>query len=544
MTNVRVLFVLSLWDTRSKVSSSLDDTGIENAEFYCYDIFYILETAVLSLSKSKYCALRQCPKILWLRKYKPEAEKTDESAQAHMEAGSEVGALARGIFGADVDVTDYSGDTIDLSKMIANTRAEMEKETPVICEASFQYEGLFCSVDILRRENGGWAVYEVKSAAHSDREVYYVDVAYQKYVLERCGVHVTGTCLVCLNSNYIYDGILRLRELFQITDVSGQIRDAYGKIGEKIRAAQSMLENTEEPEIDLSPSCRSPYRCSFWSYCTRHLPKPSVFDLYSMPLEQKFSLYRAGFAAFEDLEGSGCIVNEKQKRQIDFSLHDKEAFIDRQKIGAYLKKLFYPLFFLDFETVMPAVPKYVGTTPYAQIPFQYSLHYVEREGGEVKHREFLAEAGTAPRRAIAERLCEDIPPDVCVIAYNKSFECTRLKELAELFPDLSAHLLNIRDHIVDLLVPFQSGWYYNRAMGGSFSIKSVLPALFPDDPELDYHNLEDIHNGGEAMNAFPAMETMDPETLARTRKNLLKYCELDTYAMVKVWEKLKEAAGN
>ena len=131
---------------------------------------------------------------------------------------------------------------------------------------------------------------------------------------------------------------------------------------------------------------------------------------------------------------------------------------------------------------------------------------------------------------------------VCVTAYNKSFECSRLKELAETFPDLEEHLLDIRDNIVDLLVPFQSGWYYNRAMGGSFSIKSVLPALFPDDPALDYHNLEEIHHGGEAMAAFPAMEHMDNEQLERTRRNLLKYCELDTFAMVKVWERLREAA--
>ena len=127
-------------------------------------------------------------------------------------------------------------------------------------------------------------------------------------------------------------------------------------------------------------------------------------------------------------------------------------------------------------------------------------------------------------------------------AYNKSFECTRLKELAETFPNLAEHLLNIRDHIIDLLVPFQSGWYYNRAMGGSFSIKSVLPAIFPDDPDLDYHKLEGIHNGSEAMNAFAAMERMTPQERESTRQNLLKYCELDTYAMVKVWEELVRAA--
>ena len=132
--------------------------------------------------------------------------------------------------------------------------------------------------------------------------------------------------------------------------------------------------------------------------------------------------------------------------------------------------------------------------------------------------------------------------NVCVTAYKKSFECTRLKELAEAFPDLAEHLLNIQENIIDLLVPFQSGYYYNRAMGGSFSIKSVLPAIFPDDPELDYHNLEGVHNGGEAMTIFPKIQFMSPEEQKIARHNLLKYCELDTYAMVKVWEALVRAA--
>lgn len=153
-------------------------------------------------------------------------------------------------------------------------------------------------------------------------------------------------------------------------------------------------------------------------------------------------------------------------------------------------------------------------------------------------------SGEDPQRLIAESLCRDIPLDVCTTAYNKAFECTRLTELAESFPDLAEHLLNIRDHIIDLLVPFQSGWYYVPAMGGSFSIKSVLPALFPETPELDYHNLTgSVHNGGEAMNIFPKIKEMTTEEQFAARQSLLKYCELDTYAMVKVWQKLKEVSS-
>lgn len=202
----------------------------------------------------------------------------------------------------------------------------------------------------------------------------------------------------------------------------------------------------------------------------------------------------------------------------------------------------YPIYFLDFETTQSALPPYVGTKPYQQIPFQYSLHYTEAPGGELKHKEFLAESGIDPRKAIAESLCRNVPMNVCVTAYNKGFECGRLKELSAQFTDLAEHLLNIQDNVRDLLVPFQSGYYYNRTMGGSFSIKSVLPALFPDDPALDYHNLEGVHNGSEAMTVFPKIKDMSPEDAAETRKNLLEYCKLDTYAMVKVWGALTEAA--
>lgn len=223
---------------------------------------------------------------------------------------------------------------------------------------------------------------------------------------------------------------------------------------------------------------------------------------------------------------------------MEFELQDKGTYIEADNIRDFLNALSYPLYFLDFETMQLAIPPFPGTKPYQQIPFQYSLHYIENEGGELMHKEFLAVSGEDPRRVIAEALCRDIPMNVCVTAYNKAFECTRLKELAETFDDLAEHLLSIRDNIVDLLIPFQSGYYYNRAMGGSFSIKSVLPAIFPNDPELDYHNLDGVHNGSEAMSIFPKIQFMDEEEQEKARHNLLKYCELDTYAMVKVWQEL------
>ena len=497
---------------------------------------------MINLSKSKYCGLWQCPKIAWMRKYKPEELVIDEATQARMDAGNEVGDLAMGLFGDYVEVTAYNNYRIDLTQMIRNTEEEMAKGTPIICEASFDYNGLYCAVDILKKEGDGWAIYEVKSSTKDEKPIYLADVAYQKYVLEHCGVNVTGTYLVVLNNEYIFDGNLKLDELFKITDVSEEVANETGRIEYNLAIAEKILNNPEEPDIDLSPSCNDPYKCAFWNYCAKDVPSPSVFDLYRLAFKKKIEYYRKGMVTYEDLIFEPKIKNEKQIRQMEYYLQDKGTYVDKEAIREFLDTLSYPLYFLDFETMMPVIPKYIGTKPYQQITFQYSLHYIEEEGGELKHKEFLAESGPDPRRALAEQLCKDIPMNVCVTAYNKGFECRMIKELAEAFPDMADHLLNIRDNIKDLLDPFRGGYYYNKAMGGSFSIKSVLPAIFPDDPALDYHNLEDIHNGSEAMNIFPAIEFMEPEEKEKTRRNLLKYCELDTYAMVKVWEELTRVA--
>ena len=161
------------------------------------------------------------------------------------------------------------------------------------------------------------------------------------------------------------------------------------------------------------------------------------------------------------------------------------------------------------------------------------------EQKHLNHKEYLASPNTDPRRGLAERLVNDIPKNVCVLAYNMTFEKTVIKNLAALYPDLKDSLMSIHDNIKDLMIPFYNRDYYNKDMQGSYSIKYVLPALFKNDENLNYHNLDEIHNGSEAMNAFANMGKLPKDKQEKLRINLLKYCELDTYAMVKIWEKLK-----
>ena len=500
------------------------------------------------LSKSRYTSFCQCPKMLWLKTYRPELIPEDPSLQARFEKGNEVGELAKTLFGGFVDVTTKLEDgSLDLGTMIDNTREAIAKGTDVICEAAFSYDGNYCAVDILRRKGDGLAIYEVKSSTYSTEEKdtadrltkYAWDIAYQKWVLEHCGLKVTGTYLVRLNSNYVRHGDLDVNEIFHIKDMKETVDNEYLKVEQRVKAAREVLEG-DEPQRDIYKHCRNPYECGLFDYCVGGLPKPNVFDLYRMTFEKKCQLFREGKLSFEDLKDEK--LNEVQRMQVESFLKGEE-YVDSVAIKGYLEQLSYPLFFLDFETMQPILPEFDGTRPYQQILFQYSLHWVESIDGELHHTAYLGDSVTDPRRALTEQLCRDIPREACVTAYNKAFECARLNELAEAYPDLADHLLSISRNMVDLIDPFRGKMLYRPAMNGSFSIKKVLPALFPDDPEMDYANLEGtVHNGGDAMNIYPEIAKMTPEDAAAARDSLLKYCHLDTLAMVRIWQKLKEIA--
>jgi hypothetical protein len=208
-------------------------------------------------------------------------------------------------------------------------------------------------------------------------------------------------------------------------------------------------------------------------------------------------------------------------------------------IENFLGTISYPLYYLDFETYQQAIPEYDGIRPYMQIPFQYSLHIQDKQGGEPVHREFLAAAGTDPRPELVKRLCEDIPPDACVMAYNIAFEKSVIRQLAETYPAYQNHLMAVHENFVDLMKPFSTHAYYCKEFHGSYSIKAVLPALCPEDPELDYNALDGIHNGGEAMTAFATIAALPKAEVERIRTSLLAYCRLDTLAMAKILDALR-----
>ncbi|MEE3343597.1 MAG: DUF2779 domain-containing protein [Bacilli bacterium] len=484
------------------------------------------------LSKSKYCNAIQCPKILWLDKNKPQ-EKEDISNQSVLDNGTEVGIIAKDLFGPHIDI-EFS---TDLQKMINETNKALEKDNIIITEASFSYNNNFCSIDILKKNNNNYEIYEVKSSTEV-KDIYLDDISYQTYVLKKLGHNITKTCIVYINSDYERDGDLDLNKLFIIKDVTDISLSKQKEVEEKINYINDYMKTKEEPKDDIGIHCVTPYNCPFFKYCTKQLPANNIFNIKGMRSSTKFDLYHKGLYDYKDLLDED--INWKYKEQIEYSLYDKAPFINKNKIKDFLSTLSYPLYFLDFETYQQSIPQYDGIKPYMQIPFQYSLHYLEKENSKLMHKEFLASSGIDPRRTLAESLIKDIPKDTCVLAYNMMFEKMVIKNLANLYPDLTEHLMNIYYNIKDLMIPFKDRDYYTKEMDGSYSIKYVLPALFPNDPSLDYHNLDQVHNGQEAMSTYANLNNLSKKEQEEVRNNLLKYCELDTYAMVKIYKKLKE----
>lgn len=483
------------------------------------------------LSKSQYLRGLQCYKSLWLLTHRPELlSPSEESTKPIQKNGYEVGDLACELLpGGKMIPTDISlGEQISLTK-------EALGSADVIYEAAFSYDNVFIRADMLQKKNAGWELYEVKSAANMKDE-YYGDVAVQFYVIDNAGVSIKKTSLVHINSSYVRSGPLDLQKLFKIVDLTDDVRICKAEVIENLARMRSMLKD-DEPAIDIGPYCSAPWECDFVNYCWKHIPKDSVFNLAGRGVD-KFALYREGILRLEDIPLDR--LNSKQRQQVEVACA-KCTITDPVLIGEFLSQLSYPLCFLDFETFTSPIPLYDGIRPYQQVPFQYSLHYKKSPDSELMHCAFLADPGIDPRPQFIQSLLKVIPADACILVYNKAFETTRLKELAEHFPELRKDITSLIDRILDLMVPFKDRALYDWRQKGSYSIKRVLPA-FVDG--LAYDGMA-IADGGAAMEAYHRMCALqdDESALKQLRKDMLDYCRLDTLAMVELLNVLYEHNG-
>ena len=487
----------------------------------------------LTLSKSTFLRGIQCKKSLFLHFHSPELkDPVSPMQQAIFTQGHEVGRLAQQLFPGGTDAGIWVPD--DYQKSIDLTLQLISEGMEVIYEAGFAVDGLLCFIDILVKDGQKWKAYEVKSSSQI-KPVNILDAAFQYYVMTRCGLELSDVSLIVLNNAYERNGVLDIGRLFRIESVLQRVTKLQERIHRQADEFLAVLNSPVEPLMDIGPHCTDPYVCDFHGHCWKHIPANSIFDISQLGADKKWELYRNGILKFEDIPHDFSL-NDRQWQQVLSELQG-DSFINKPGIQRFINSLSYPLYFLDFESFQPAVPLFDHSRPYQQIVFQYSLHILQSEDAVPAHRSFLADHdGTDPRLPFIRQLIPDIGEQGDIIVFNRSFEASRLNEIAVTFPNFQFPISNITSRIKDLMEIFQKRHYYVPGMKGSYSIKQVLPALVPG---FNYENLA-IGDGGSASHAYMSLvgET-DQEKIRTTRENLLEYCKMDTLAMVEILKVLR-----
>ncbi len=485
------------------------------------------------LSKSSFIKGLQCEKHLFLYKYHyNEMDELSEMQKAIFKRGTNVGELAHKLFPGGVIAAQ--GDPPNYDAALKKTKELINDGAKVIYEAAFMFNEVLSIADIVVRENGGLKVYEVKSST-SISETYLNDAALQYYVISSLGLRVKDFSIIYINNQYVRKGNQDIEELFTTESVLEFILPLQKSVKENVDRFKKVILKKKMPVIDIGEHCYNPYTCGFFNYCRKHIPEDSIFDFSGMHLTKKYELYREGIININDVPAD-YPLNKNNKLQLDIHKSGK-PLIDKKAIKNFLSDLNYPLYFMDFETFQPAVPLFDNSKPYQQIPFQYSVFLKKNKDSEAEHFEFLAEPGADPRKKFIESLLKAIKSKGDVLVYNKTFEITRLNEIARDYPVFADEIEKLVSRIKDLMIPFQKKYYYAPEMKGSYSIKAVLPALVP---ELSYDNLE-INEGGLASIAYESLQTeTDLMFIAEIKQQLLEYCKLDTLGMVRILEKLNE----
>jgi len=445
------------------------------------------------ISKSSFIRGTKCPKSLYLHFFQPEErDEISEGQQNIFDIGHSVGSLAQQTFPGGIDASRGAHENI--SESIAYTQKLINSGQKVIYEAAFSDGETLCYMDILVKENNEWRAYEVK-ASTGVKDYHVMDAAFQYYVITRSGLPLADIFLVHINNQYIRRGEIDVQQLFTKVHMTGTILPMQEDIPGQLKSLQEMVDAGIVPDIQMGFQCTHPYDCDFIEFCSRSLAEAPESSI------------------------------------------QKPASRDQDQLDDFKSRLIYSLYFMDFETIFPAVPLHDESRPYQQIPFQYSLHIVETHqlASSPAHKLFLGSPPSDPRPDFIHSLLDHLGTLGSIIVWNETFEKTRLKEIARDFPEYASRIEPLFERIVDLMVPFRRKHLYTPDMNGSYSLKAVLPALVPD---LSYSDLE-IQEGGSASLTYESLYyDNDPDSIARKKENLFKYCKLDTLSMVRILEQL------
>jgi predicted RecB family nuclease len=471
----------------------------------------------------------QCLKRLYWQVHEPELGSVpDAAAVAIMEQGGAVGRLARQLFTGGVEVSSR-----DPEQAIRTTRELIANpEVPAIFEAAFEDGSVFVRVDILhRRRDNRWRLIEVKSTADL-KEQHLDDIAIQCRAASRSGLDLASSCLAHVNRNYVYQGdSIDVWRFFRIKNLTRRVERLQPKLTFQLRSELRVLVMPKAPDIPPGPHCTNPVTCEFFDRCNPPRPDDHIGFLPRLHASAAEELEELGVESISDIPDD-FPLSERQRIACT-SIQTGEPWFS-EELGKELESLKYPLYFMDFESVNPAIPRFSGMRPFDQLTFQWSLHVQREPGYEPEHHEFLATDGGDPRREFISSLCGALGESGSIVVYA-AFESQRLSELAVWLPEFAERIGTIQGRIWDLL-PVVRNHVYHPAFAGSYSLKAVLPAFVP---EMTYKEMA-VANGQDAGLAWESLVRggLDQSERERTEKALRDYCGKDTLALVRLLETL------
>lgn len=481
-----------------------------------------------TLSKSRFMSGLQCELKLWNDAFRRDlAAQPSPQLQAIFDAGSAVGRLAQQRWPGGVEVGYKPWQR---QPAVAQTQKLMaDPEVPAIYEAAFLANDLYVRVDILARTADGWDLIEVKSSTRPEKEVFLQDLSVQYWVLQQLGIPVRQAGILVIDNTYVYPGgEYDLAQLFRFHEATEHCQEQCDWVAREVERLHGVLALNEPPDISVGDHCFRPYDCPYYEHCSAGLPvlEHPLSDLYRLNPAGRERLSALGVESIPEIPDD-YPLNEIQSR-IREAVRTGQPW-QSPELRDRLAEVQWPIYYLDFEAWSPALPRYAGTRPYQAIPFQYSLHIQRETGGALEHQEFLHTEATDPRPELIEALLSVIGMSGSIVVYS-GYERRILGELATLFPAHEEELRAVSDRLWDLL-PIIQQHYYHPGFRGSFSIKSVLPALLP---EPGWSQL-DIKGGMSAVIEYErALAESDDEVRDGIFDALRAYCAQDTLAMVKL----------
>lgn len=476
------------------------------------------------LSKTKLMRGYRCLKCIYLTIHHPELEAPiTPDTQALFDQGNQVGNKARAYYPGGILIDNKPWD---FSGALVKTRQLIQNGATTIYEAAFDYMGCYARADIIQYQSDTkrWRILEVKSSTKVKPE-HYDDVGLQVWIMAKSGLPIETIHLVHLNPACRYPD---LSNLFTEVDITNDIRDRYLTVQPSIRDIFNAIREPTVPDIDIGEQCLTPTECGFTAHCwkEKHIPDMSVLNLPGIR-DRKWHLYREGIINLDDTRLSD--LNALQERIIQ-CYKTGERYINTDIIRTHFSQWQFPLVFLDFETISPAIPRYEGCKPFEHTPFQFSVHTWESPEASITHTEFLHITPDDPRPALIPALLKACGNHGSIVAYFGRFESERIEALARYSPEHTEALTLLISRIVDPL-PVIRDAVYDNAFNGSFSLKKIAPALLGE--EASYADMP-VANGGDAQRAFEELISPNTSTVKKEeiRQAMLAYCKKDTEVMV------------